>query len=192
MTTDERQLDPFDVNWESVRLRCHSQYELLGLVLSILGRAPLGASRRDHHLPLLILCVRFIILAAGNKPKSSAPYLVSIMFTEDDGDFKVQVACDVPQCPGLEDLLDGKTITDGPGLNVIMGSTILQGKTDLPKENAGDLRRSMVDARCDFLVNEGGYVLPEKNAGDKVCTDPAQRLSIPNLVPSAKTCPRRE
>lgn len=41
LTPDEQRLDPMDIDWENVQLKCHSQYEVLGLVLSILGRAPL-------------------------------------------------------------------------------------------------------------------------------------------------------
>lgn len=29
------ELDPVDIDWEGVTLRCYSQYEVLGLVLSI-------------------------------------------------------------------------------------------------------------------------------------------------------------
>ena len=174
LTTDKRQVDPFDVDWESVRLRCHSQYELLGLVLSILGRAPPGATRRNHHLPLLVLCVRFVILAAGDKPKKSAPTLVSIMFTDDDdGDFKVQVACDVPECPELEDPVDGSglsTITESADLNVIMGTTVFQGRTDLPEAGKQTLRSLILDARYDFLANEGGYSLPGRDVDQGTCS----------------------
>ena len=173
LTADKTRLDPIDINWESVHLKCHSQYEVLGLVLSILGRAPPGATRHDHHLPLLILCVRFVLLAAGEKPKRSAPSLVSIMFTDDDdGDFQVQVACDVPECPELEDPVDGpglSAITESADLNFIMGTTIFQARTDLPEGAKQSLRTLMLDARYDFLANEGGYTLPGRDVGQGNC-----------------------
>ncbi len=154
-----KNLDPVDIVWEGVTLQCHSQYELLGLVLSILGRAPPGATRRNHHLPLLILCVNFVILAAGKQAKKSAPSLVSIMFTDDDGDFKVQMTCNSPELT-----------PNGPDLNVVMGSIILQGKPDLPKESIEETRTAIGDVRYDFLENKGGYKLPGRYSSRKgVC-----------------------
>ena len=112
-----------------------------------------------------------MILAAGGTPKRSAPNLVSIMFTEDDGDFKVQVACSVPVYPELGNSVDGPGVsTENPDLNVIMGSTILQGKTDLPQHNIQELRRLIRNTRYDFLENEGGYELPGRDVAKTVCT----------------------
>ena len=85
-----------------------------------------------------------MILAAGEKPKMSAPNVVSIMFTDDDGESKIQVACNLAECPGLENPVDG------PDLNVVMGSTILQGKTDIRKEHLTEIRSSIRDVRYDF------------------------------------------
>ena len=183
MTTDREGFDPIDIKWESVHLKCHSQYEVLGLVLSILGRAPCEATRSNHHLPLLILYAKFVILAAGNKPKKSAPHLVSIMFTEDDGDLKLQVAVNLPVCPELEDPVIGpglSTVAYNPDLNIIMGSTILQGRTDLPDYKIKNLRKLMQHNRYDFLENEGGYGLPGKDVVVKVSIFSAQRVSVPN------------
>lgn len=131
-----------------------------------------GATRSNHHLPLLILCVKFVILAAGDAPKKSAPNLVSIMFTEDDGDFKVQVAVSE-----LESPVDGQGVsTANSDLNVVMGSTIFQGKTDLPANNIQELRRLIQNTRYDFLENESGYKLPGRDVGMKVCIFSAGNL----------------
>lgn len=93
------------------------------------------------------------------------------MFTEDDGDFKAQVTCDVPECPELDSPAASPSlsaITNGGNLNVILGSTILQGWDELPKIKVRGLRRSMLDAREDFLVKECGYEFPERNVDTKV------------------------
>lgn len=46
LSPEGTELDPFDIEWEGVLLKCHSQYEVLGLVFSVLGRAPPRATRR--------------------------------------------------------------------------------------------------------------------------------------------------
>lgn len=173
LSRDKKDLDPVDINWEGVVLKCHSQYEILGLVLSILGRAPPEATRRNHHLPLLILCVRFVILAAGEQPKIDAPTSVSIMFTDDDGECMVQVACSSPDPPGLGDIDNGTgfdAVTECSDLNVVIGTTVLLGKTDFLNNSIRDLRRLIRLVRYDFLEKAGGYRLPGTEVScDKVC-----------------------
>ena len=93
-------LDRIDFEWEGVKLPCHSYYDVLITVLSILGRAPIGATRHNHHLALLIIIARFIIVVAGEQAKTLAPNLVSIMFLDEE--------------------------VDPDGLNIVMGATIPQ------------------------------------------------------------------
>ena len=174
---EDTRLDPIDIDWEGVALKCHSQYEILGLVLSILGRAPPEATRRSHHLPLLILCVKFVILAAGESPKNSAPTLVSIMFTEDDGDFKVQVACSPPE-PADQEVLGEIADKDSPDLNVVMGTTILHGGKDIFRKKFQKLRGLIKQVRSEILENKCGYRLPGKDTARKVCAFPTHLISI--------------
>ena len=87
---------PFE--WENVNLPCHSDYDTLPTILSMLGRAPTGATRHNHHLALLLVLAKFIIVIAGHKASSLAPNVVSIMFFDEE----VEEDC----------------------LNIIMGSTI--------------------------------------------------------------------
>lgn len=178
MKDEDRQLDPTDIDWEGVALKCHSQYEVLGLVLSILGRAPPEATRRSHHLPLLILCVKFIILVAGESPKNSAPTLVSIMFTEDDGNFKVQVACSPPERADQEVRLGESAAKDRPDLNVVMGTTILHGGKDISRKKFQKLRGLIKHVRCDILENKCGYRLPGKDVARKVCAFPTHAIPV--------------
>lgn len=87
-----------DFEWEGVSLPCHSYYDVLTSVVSVLGRAPTGATRHNHHLALLIVLANFLIVLAGERAKTLAPNLVSIMFTNEE--------------------------IDAGGLNIIMGATI--------------------------------------------------------------------
>ena len=57
-------LDQILLEWEGVSLPCHSYYDVLVIVLSILGMAPTGANRHNHHLGLLIILAKFVILVA--------------------------------------------------------------------------------------------------------------------------------
>lgn len=113
-----------------------------------------------------------MILAAGNHLKKSAPNLVSIMFTDDDGDFKVQVACSSPKSPELDSSVTGPgadAVTDSPELNLVMGATILQGRTDFPSGTHEKLRCLIRLVRYDSLANRAGYTLPGVNVAKKVC-----------------------
>ena len=103
-----------------------------------------------------------MVLVGGEKWKKSAPYLVSITFTDDDVDPENEEACYLVICPELEHINGPglSAVTDGPALNVAMGSTILQGRTDMPKEKRKVHRRSMLKARYDLLKNESNYKLP--------------------------------
>lgn len=49
------------------------------------------------------------------------------------------------------------TVTDSSDLNILIGATILQGKTDVRKESAQSLRRLIYVARYEFLEKEGKY-----------------------------------
>lgn len=83
------------------------------------------------------------------------------MFTDDDGDFKVQMTCNSPELT-----------PNRPDLNVVMGSTILQGNPGLPEDatkKRRKLRNSIRDARYDFLEDRGRYKLPGRNVGHKGC-----------------------
>lgn len=135
-TPDGKVLDPKPFHWERVDLPCCSQYDLLKLVLSTLGRAPPGADRRNHHLALLIVCTKFLILAAGEKPKRDAPGLVSIMFVDDESESPIEPT------GGLE---------ESQGLNVIVGATIPMHKT---------FKNKIRQKRYVFLDEEGNFCLP--------------------------------
>lgn len=87
-----------EFEWEGVNLPCHSYYDVVASILSILGRSPTGATRHNHHLALLIVLAKFLTVVAGDRAKTHAPNLVSIMFTDEE--------------------------TDADGLNIIMGATI--------------------------------------------------------------------
>ena len=69
------------------------------------------------------------------------------MFTDDSGgESKGQEPCDLSECPELEDPVDGpglSAVTDSSDLNLVMGTKILQGKTDSQRETAQTLRRLM-------------------------------------------------
>ena len=80
-----------------VNLPCHSYYDVVASTRSILGRRPIGATRHNHHLALLIVLAKFLIVVAGDGAKTHAPNLVSIMFADEE--------------------------TDVDGLNIIMGPT---------------------------------------------------------------------
>lgn len=95
---EAQKLDPILLEWEGVNLPCHSYYDVLVIVLSILGRAPNEATRHNHHLALLIVLAKFVMVVAGKNAKSVAPNLVSIMFIDEE--------------------------IEADGLNVIMGATI--------------------------------------------------------------------
>lgn len=123
--------------WEGVDLPCCSQYDLLKLVLSILGRAPRGANRRNHHLALLIMCAKFFVLAAGEKPKRDATNLVSITFGDEDEDN-----------PPIE-LAD--SLEKSQELNVRLDATV-------PKHR--ELKNKIRRMRYDFLIEEGKFCLP--------------------------------
>lgn len=136
-TPNGKVLDPKPFNWEGVDLPCCSQYDLLKLVLSILGRAPQGANRRNHHLALLIVCAKFLILAAGEKPKRDAPGLVSITFVdEDDSKSPIELT---------------ERLEESHGLNVLLGATIPMHKT---------FKNQIREKRYDFLDEEGNFCLP--------------------------------
>ena len=75
--------------WEGFDLPCYSQYDLLVPVLSILARALQGATRRNHHLALLVICAKFLILV-----------------NEDGGDLRTELA------DGLEDSHELKVLMD--------------------------------------------------------------------------------
>ena len=114
-----------------------------------------------------------MVLAAGEQPKMSAPATVSIMFTDDDGESKIQVACNLASRQELENPGDGpglSAVTDSADLNVVMGSTIAQGKRDFPGKIRKKLRNSIRHDRYDFLEDKGGYILPGKDVPYKVCS----------------------
>ena len=96
--TETEELDQIPFDWEGVILPCHSYYDVLAAVWSILGRAPLGATRHNHYLALLIVLAKFLVVVAGDRAKTLAPNLVSIMFTDEE--------------------------INADGLNIIMGATI--------------------------------------------------------------------
>ena len=75
-----------DFEWEGIRLPCHSYYDVLARVLSVLGRASTGATRHNHHLALFIILANSFTVVAGGSAKVTAPYLVSVMFTNEEGD----------------------------------------------------------------------------------------------------------
>lgn len=144
----------------------------------------------NHHLLLLILCGKLVILAAGKKPKNTAPILVSIVFTTDCGDFKVQIACSLSDCPELETPVDGwglSAVTDCPEVNAVMGTTILPGETDSWKRSSRKFRRLIRLVRYDFVESEGTYGLPGKDVARKVWMFSTQTVPIPEPFSSCET-----
>lgn len=95
---DTGELDQIPFIWEGISLPCHSYYDVLTIILSILWRARIGATRQSHHLVLLIILAKFMTVVAGDKAKTIAPNLVSTMFTDE--------------------------VINADGLNIIMGATI--------------------------------------------------------------------
>ena len=96
--SEAKLLDLVLLEWEAVSLICHSYYDVMVIVLSILGRAPMGATRHNHHLALLIILAKFVMVTGGEHAKTTAPNLVSILFIDEE--------------------------IDADGLNIIMGATI--------------------------------------------------------------------
>ena len=119
-----------------------------------------------------------MILATGESPKNSAPTLVSIMFTEDDGDFKVQVACSPPERADQEVRLEESATTDSPDLNVVMGTTIPHGGKDILRKKFQKLRGLIKHVRSETLEKKCGYRLPGENIARKVCAFPTHLISI--------------
>ncbi len=106
--TDIRKLDQVLFDWEGVSLPCHSYYDVLAAVLSILGRAPTGATRQNHHLALLIVLAKFLAVVAGDRAKTLAPNQVSIMFTDEeikaDG-LNIIIGATIPKHQGLKEAI---------------------------------------------------------------------------------------
>ncbi len=120
------------------------------------------------------------MLAGGENWKKSAPYLVSITFTDDGVDLGNEGACYLAMCPEL-DPIDGpglSAVTDSPALNVVMGSTILQGKTDFLEGKRKANRKSIQEARYGLLENESNYRLPGVHEAREVCMTPVHSPPI--------------
>lgn len=75
--------DPKEVIWQGKITQMYTQYDLLCYALSILGRAPRGAKRKTHHYPLLLLCTKFLTLAAAVQGKKE-PFLANITFVDEE------------------------------------------------------------------------------------------------------------
>ena len=89
-----------------VNLPCHSYYNIIASILSILSRAPIGATRHNHHLALLIVLAKFLIVVAGDRAKTHAPNLVSIMFADEETDadcLNIIMGPTIPRHPTLKD-----------------------------------------------------------------------------------------
>ena len=119
-------LDLIDFEWEGVKLPCYSYYDVLITVLSVLGRAPTGATRHNHHLALLIVIARFVIVVAGEQAKTLAPNLVSIMFTDeevDPDDLNVIMGATIPKQDELKEEIRRRryTFLEEEGLFALLG-----------------------------------------------------------------------
>ena len=109
--SEEKELDRIDFQWEGITLPCHSYYDVLATVLSILGQATTGATRHNYHLALLIILARFFIVVAGDRAKVIAPNLVSIMFTDeaiDEDDLNVIMGATIPMYKKLKNAIREK------------------------------------------------------------------------------------
>lgn len=150
----------------------HTQFDLLCYVLSILGRAPRGATRNNHHYPLLLLCARFFALAARDSKR--APYLASITFVDQESQHLPE-----KEVSGWQGRLKGRitavTTVSGrifkkePELNLMLGSTF-----PLPP----NLRYKVRVAR-GILLRNAGFTFPDgENHYSGSCAETHALLSL--------------
>lgn len=108
LISENNKLDRIEFDWEGVSLPCHSFYDVLATVLSILGAASTGNARHSHHLALLIILAKFLTVIAGNQAKTLAPRGVSIMFTNEavnpDG-LNIIMGASIPAHDALKDVI---------------------------------------------------------------------------------------
>ena len=170
-SADQLELLPEYLNWHTGRaLEFYTQFDILCYVLSILGRAPRGATRKNHYYPLLVLCSRFLALAAEGKKRE--PYLASITFIDHEG----QQPSPGKNGQGRPGRWKGwATATcdylfkTEPKLNLILGSTI-----PLPR----DLKATVCEARANLLKKAGFVFVNEERHKDGNCGETYALLSL--------------
>jgi len=132
-------LDPKTFQYADNKITLYTVYDLLGYLLSVIGPAPVEATRENYYIPLLAAYSKQCSEFAGNIKR--APYMTQITYFDKLAE----------ETPALLSIDVPDDLSKAPDLNTALGASI---------GGPPQIKRAVQEARYTFIQTYSGVTLP--------------------------------